>query len=87
SPAAEPATSIPAPMVDPAKSQEIAVQLYKLLSEFDPGASDFIETNRAALQPLFHGGTWAEFEKLVEGYSFADAQAQLEQRLKTVSPA
>jgi CheY-like chemotaxis protein len=87
SPAAKPATSAPAPMVDPAKSLETAVQLSKLLSEFDPGAADFIETNRAALQPLFHDGTWAEFEKLVQGYSFADAQAQLEQRLKTFSPA
>jgi hypothetical protein len=37
------------------------------------------------LQPLFHDGTWAEFEKLVQGYSFADAQTQLEQALKIVS--
>jgi len=84
SPAAKSAASTPAPMVDPAKSRETAAQMSKLLSEFDPGAADFIETNRAALQPLFHGATWAEFEKLVQGYSFADAQAQLEQALKNV---
>jgi CheY-like chemotaxis protein len=82
SPAAKPAAATPAPMVDPAKSRETAAQLSKLLSEFDPGAVDFIEANRAALQPLFHDGTWAEFEKLVQGYSFADAQTQLEQALK-----
>ena len=87
SPAAKSVASTPAPMVDPAKSRETAAQLTKLLSEFDPGAADFIEANRAALQPLFHDGTWAEFEKLVQGYSFADAQTQLEQRLKTFSPA
>jgi two-component system sensor histidine kinase/response regulator len=87
SPAAKPVVATPAPMVDPVKSLETAAHLSKLLSEFDPGAGDFIETNRAALQPLFHDGTWAEFEKLVQGYSFADAQAQLEQRLKTFSPA
>jgi CheY-like chemotaxis protein len=87
SPAAKTAKSTPAPMADPAKSLETAVQLSKLLSEFDPGASDFIETNCAALLPLFHDGTWAEFEKLVKDYSFADAQAQLEQRLKAFAPA
>jgi two-component system sensor histidine kinase/response regulator len=87
SPAAKPAAATPAPLVDPVKSRETAAQLSNLLSEFDPGAADFIETNRAALQPLFHDGMWAEFEKLVQGYSFADAQAQLEQRLKTFSLA
>ena len=86
SPAANTAAATPAPMVDPVKSRETAAQLSKVLSEFDPGAAEFIEANRAALQPLFHEGTWAEFEKLVQGYSFADAQAQLEQRLKTFSP-
>jgi two-component system, sensor histidine kinase and response regulator len=84
SPAAKPAVSTPAQMVDPAKSLETAAQLSKLLSEFDPRAADFIEANRAELQPLFHDGTWAEFEKLVQGYSFADAQTQLEQTLKIV---
>jgi two-component system sensor histidine kinase/response regulator len=87
SPATKPAAAAPAPMVDPVKSRETAAQLSKLLSEFDPGAADFIEANRAVLQPLFHEGPWAEFEKVVQGYSFADAQAQLEQRLKTFSPA
>ena len=72
----------PATMVDPAKAREAAAQLGKLLSEFDPGASDFIEANRPALQLLFADGTWSKFEKLVQSYSFADAQAQLEQALK-----
>jgi len=85
SPAAKPAAATPAPMVDPVKSRETAAQLSKLISEFDPGAADFIEANRAALQPLFHDGTWAEFEKLVQGYSFADAQAQLERALKSLT--
>jgi two-component system sensor histidine kinase/response regulator len=83
--AAEPAAATSAPMVDPAKTRETAAQLSQLLSEFDPGAADFIEANRATLQPLFHDGTWAEFEKLVQGYAFADAQAQLEQALKSLT--
>ncbi len=53
-----------------------------LLSELDPGAADFLETNHAALRPLFGDGTWREFEALVQGYAFADAQAQLEQALE-----
>jgi two-component system sensor histidine kinase/response regulator len=73
--------------VNPDASREAAAQLTKLLSEFDPSAADFIEANRSALQPLFPDDTWPEFEKLVQGYSFADAQVQLEQRLKTFSPA
>ena len=55
----------------------------KLLAEFDPGAADYIEANAAALRPLFAGEAWLQFEKLVQSYSFGEAQAQLEQALKT----
>jgi two-component system, sensor histidine kinase and response regulator len=68
-----------------AESRDAAVRLTALLSECDPGAADFVEANRAALRPLFGGGTWPEFEKLVQGYAFADAQAQLEQALTTLA--
>ena len=67
--------------VDPAQAREAAAQLAKLLSEFDPGAADFIAANQAALSPLFADGTWAEFEKHVQNYSFAEAQTQLEAAL------
>ena len=70
--------------VDPAQTREAVVQLVKLLSEFDPGAPDFIETNQAALRPLFSDGAWPQFEKLAQGYAFADAQAQLEKALKNL---
>jgi len=85
SPAAKPAVSTQVPMVDAAKTREAAAHLSKLLSEFDPGAADFIDTNRPALQSLFPDDSWAEFEKLVQGYSFADAQARLEQALKSLT--
>jgi CheY-like chemotaxis protein len=81
---AQPAASAPA---DPAQTREAAAQLSKLLSEFDPGAADFLESNHAVLRPLFAGETWTPFEKLVQGYSFAEAQARLEQALKNLSPA
>jgi hypothetical protein len=69
--------------VNPAQSREAAVQLNKLLSDFDPGAADFVEANRAALRPLFATEAWAQFEKLVQGYAFADAQTQLEQAMNS----
>jgi len=68
--------------VNPAQSREAAAQLSKLLSDFDPGAVDFIEVNHQALRPLFPGEAWSQFEQLVQGYSFGDAQARLEQALK-----
>jgi HPt (histidine-containing phosphotransfer) domain-containing protein len=74
-----------ASVASPEQSREAAGKLIKLLSEFDPGAADFIEVNRAALHPLFNDGKWPQFEGLVRGYAFADAQAQLEQALKSLT--
>ncbi len=80
-----PASEIPAPAAappaDPAQTRAAATQLTKLLSEFDSGAVEFIEANHAALRPLFAGEAWPAFEKLVQDYAFADAQAKLEQSL------
>ncbi|MHC1763646.1 MAG: PAS domain S-box protein [Verrucomicrobiia bacterium] len=82
SPAAEVAAAqLPTVTVDQVKTREAAARLTGLLSEFDPGAGDFVEENSAMLQPLFPGTIWGEFEKLVQGYSFAEAQAQLEMAL------
>jgi CheY-like chemotaxis protein len=84
-PATDPQPSAaPQVAVDPAQSREAATQLAKLLAEFDPGAADFIETNQAALRPLFAGDGWSQFETNVQGYAFAEAQAQLEQALKSI---
>jgi PAS domain S-box-containing protein len=84
-PAADaPPSAAPQAAVDPAQSRAAAEQLIKLLSESDPGAADFIEANQAALRPLFAGNGWSQFEKNVQGYTFADAQAQLEQALKSI---
>ncbi len=82
-----PAPAIASVLVDPAQSREAVVQLTRLLSEFDAGAADFLEANQAALRPLFCGERWAQFEKLVQSYSFGDAQAQLEQAAQSPSTA
>ena len=74
----------PAP-IEAARSREAAARLAALLSDMDPGAAEFVETNRATLRPLFDDTAWAEFEKLVEGYSFSDAHARLEHALETLT--
>jgi hypothetical protein len=88
-PAPAPDMALPTnqPAADPAQSRAAATQLLKLLSEFDPGAADFIEANPAALRSLFPGDAWPQFEKLVQGYAFAEAQTQLEQALKDLPAA
>ena len=68
--------------MDPAQTRAAAAELAKLLSEFDPGAVDFLESNGAALQPLFAGESWAQLATLLQSYSFSDAQTLLEESLK-----
>jgi two-component system sensor histidine kinase/response regulator len=72
------------PAVDPVKTREAAAALNRLLSEFDSSAADFLEANQGALRPLFDGETWAQFNSLVQNYSFADAQGKLEQTLQNI---
>jgi two-component system sensor histidine kinase/response regulator len=84
-----PAANAPAPAARPVtlpsnQSREAAAQLARLLLEFDPGAADFLEANHAALCSLFPGDAWPQFEKLVQAYAFAKAQAQLEHALRTL---
>jgi two-component system sensor histidine kinase/response regulator len=80
-PVAPPPAAMPSPPVAPAQARAAAAQLAKLLSEFDPGGAEFIEANQPALSSLFSGDKWLQFEKLVQNYAFAEAQAQLEQAL------
>jgi two-component system, sensor histidine kinase and response regulator len=79
----EAAISTVAVTVDAAKSREAATRLNTLLAEFDPGAVDFLEENRALLQPLFAADNWVQLEKSVQAYSFAEAQLQVGEALKT----
>ena len=81
---AQPETPPPA---DAAQSREAAAHLTVMLSEGDPGAADFVEANRAVLRPVVGAETWPEFEKLVQRYAFAEAQAHLDKALKSVPGA
>ena len=71
---------------DPAKVREAAAEMTRLLSEFDPAAAEFIETNAAALRSLFSGDEWTPFVKLVQGYAFTEAAAHWEHALKHLAP-
>ena len=82
-----PQPAAPPLSVDPAQVRAAAAQMTKLLSEFDAAAGEFIEANRGALRPLFSGDAWPQFEKLVQNYAFAEAQALLEQALRNLTAA
>jgi two-component system sensor histidine kinase/response regulator len=73
------------PRTDPAQSARAGAQLAALLADLDAGAADFLDTHQAALRPLFGNSLWPEFERLVQGYAFADAQAELARALKNVA--
>ena len=80
--AANATATVRAQPADACETRTIASNLLKLLGEFDPESSRFLEEKQHALECLFAPESWLAFQKLVEGYSFVEAQAQLEQVLK-----
>jgi two-component system, sensor histidine kinase and response regulator len=77
-----PAEAPAAGSVNPVESRKAATQLLVLLSDSDPGASEFIAAKRAVLRPLFSDDGWQQLERLVADYSFDEAQSQLEEALR-----
>jgi two-component system sensor histidine kinase/response regulator len=69
------------PAVAPARTRAVAVQLKKLLAEFDASAVTFAEENQACLRPAFDAATWEQFLRQTQQFAFADAQALLDQAL------
>ncbi|HYJ93574.1 MAG TPA: response regulator, partial [Vicinamibacterales bacterium] len=51
--------------VDVTQSREAAARLRALLSELDPAAIEWLESNHAALRPVFADAEWPAFEDLV----------------------
>jgi HPt (histidine-containing phosphotransfer) domain-containing protein len=70
-----------APAVAAAHTRAAAVQLTKLLAEFDTSAVTFAEENQASLRPAFDAATWEQFLRHTQEFAFTDAQALLEQVL------
>jgi CheY-like chemotaxis protein len=59
---------------EPAQFHEAAQHLASLLSEFDPGAADFIETNQSRLRPLFTNEEWEQLKQNARAYAFQECQ-------------
>ena len=78
-------TAAPTP-ADPARFQQAAAELARLLRDFDPGVVDFIEAHRETLKPLFPGGAWTQFEKLTGNYAFTEAEALLAEAVRSQQP-
>jgi len=74
-PAAGPATT---PVTaDPRALAKLAAEMRRQLSEFDPGVTDLLESNRDLCRFLL-GEHFAAFEEHIQGYAFGEAQALLE---------
>ena len=81
-PVATEVVEAPAPPL-PSALRETAERLTALLADSDPDAAAFVAANRSALEPLFAGPSWTEFERLVRDYAFPEALARLERALET----
>ena len=75
----------PAAPTSPARSREAAAQLATLLSDSDAEAVEFVEAHRDALRPLVRRDELGGVRRAVQGYAFADAQAQLERALEATA--
>jgi two-component system sensor histidine kinase/response regulator len=62
-------------VVDIGHARELTAQLAKLLTEFDPGAADFIEANQVTLKALFSAESWEELTKQAQAYAFEECLA------------
>ncbi len=69
--------------VDPAQLKLVIAQMTKHLAEFDAAAADCLEAHRSLFASLFSAEEFGRFEQHIQGYAFGDAEAQLEQAMKT----
>jgi two-component system sensor histidine kinase/response regulator len=74
----------PSNPVDASAAIEAAARLSALLTELDPGAAAFLETNGPAVRVLFDEEGWRRFRQLVDSYAFGDAQSELDRATKSL---
>jgi len=74
-----PATAVPAGPVDLEQAKKVVQEMMAHLNNFDPAASECLETNPDVFRTLLPGEKFASFEQQVAGFSFVDALAQLQQ--------
>jgi len=69
-------------VVDPAELRRVAGKMNQYLKDCDAAASGCLEEHRDALASLFTPEEFLKFEQQVQGYSFGDAQLQLQQAMR-----
>jgi two-component system sensor histidine kinase/response regulator len=70
---------------EPAQFHEAAEHLASLLSEFDPGAADFIEANQSRLRPLFTNEEWEQLKQHARAYAFQECQVLVAKAMQKIS--
>lgn len=68
----------PAATADLGQLKTVVPLMCKQLSEFDAAAGDCLENNRELLRAIFANADFAQFEKHVQDYAFAEARNLLE---------
>ena len=79
----------PAVPLDSDQARQALTEMISCLNNFDPTASQCLESNRDVFRSLLPGGSFAVFEQQVEAFAFADALAGLQEvaKLKGLLPA
>jgi hypothetical protein len=73
------ATAIPpAAQADPEQIKTVTLLMRKHLGEFDAAACDCLENNRDMFRAIFATADFAQFEKHVQNFAFAEALSLLE---------
>ena len=61
------------------KTRAAVIELTSLLTDFDAGAVEFVESHGYVLQPAFTADAWSQFVQRVQVFAFSDALALLEE--------
>jgi signal transduction histidine kinase/CheY-like chemotaxis protein len=73
----------PSSPVDPQQMKPVTTQLLQQLSDFDVSAQETVEKHRALLSGLFSSEIFEQFQLHLQNYAFGEAQAVLEEALRT----
>jgi HPt (histidine-containing phosphotransfer) domain-containing protein len=70
------------PTADIVRLNAVVDEMVKYLNDYDSAATDCLDANRELFRTLFAPEEFVRFEKRLESYDFAEAQAQLERARK-----
>jgi HPt (histidine-containing phosphotransfer) domain-containing protein len=73
------APAAPAGPVDLEQARKVVHEMIAHLNNFDPAASECLETNPDVFRTLLPGERFVSFEQQISSFSFADALMQLQQ--------